>query len=73
MINTEVRLHADDLEMLDKQGVEVYDGYRKENVRIFVKLLGVLTDMRAHQKLLAVGGTPAKFGCIKCWSWGGQR
>jgi hypothetical protein len=59
---------VDELDSLDRVGFTVFDAFtNEEEVQLHVKPLLFLSDLRGLQSFMQCGGTPATYGCIKCW------
>jgi hypothetical protein len=62
-----IELFVDQMEFLDLIGLTVHDAYAGEDVKLYGKLLMVISDIRGHQDVWKCSCTPAFFGCLKCW------
>lgn len=65
-------IFADELNFLDKHGIEVYDAYEKEWFYCKARLVNCVSDLRGMEKLIGISSTPARYGCLHCW-WEGFK
>lgn len=60
-------IFADELQWLDKHGIEVYDAHRKEYFYCKARLVNCISDLRGMEKLIGISSTPKRCGCLHCW------
>eukprot|EP00775_Hariotina_reticulata_P000311 gene312-523_t len=58
---------TDQLELLSKHGVQVWDAHKGEMFTCYVKLVQAISDIRGIEKILKFPSTPAVFACFFCW------
>jgi Transposase family tnp2 len=68
--NSLMEVLIDELDVLYKHGIMVWDAHKKEWFRFRAKLLSFISDYRGLQKYLHIGGSPGYYGCFKCWLHG---
>lgn len=65
-------IFADELNYLDKFGIQIFDAYTQKPFRCKARLVNCVSDLRGMEKLIGISSTPARYGCLHCW-WEGFR
>lgn len=65
-------IFADELNFLDKFGIEVVDASDGKPFQCRARLVNTVSDLRGMEKLVGISSTPARYGCLHCW-WEGFR